>query len=202
MEKNKKTKIILLIVSIVALIILAIFVKNSNCFDKKTSDILSKDQAIVLLQQKYDIAGALYCLSQVHFMVDDDEISWEENGDIEYGMEIMNYDEVVKTYFTDNMIADFEENAIFLKLKDSKAYVLIGGWGFSTYERVDEFKDINITENKITSIVKTRHIDDEGNFIGYLESPFNLVKNEDNWLIDEFNHLDVFSADLEKIIKP
>lgn len=66
------------------------------------------------------------------------------------------------------------------------AYIAQGGGGFSSFTGVEEFKDIKITEDKISSIVKTKHNDINDNFYGYEEDPFVLVKKGNNWLIDKY----------------
>lgn len=147
-----------------------------------------ESEAKALLNEKYNLAINLYAVSPDYFEISNEPF---ERGLNDYIYLIKNYDNIVDSNFSDNMKSDFENNAACLIVFQDKHWIEEGDKGFSTYDGIEEFKNIEITDNKITSIVKTKHIDGEGIFQGYNESIFTIIKNGDNWLIDNFNSSDL-----------
>lgn len=156
-------------------------------------EAFSKTEAIDLLGKKYEEAIKLYDISSEYFDIDEE---YETIDGVQY-YKIKNYETVLRDNFSEEVFKDFEEKATCLVIIDKKPYLAEGGRGFSTYAGVEEFKDITITNNKITAIVKTKHNDMDGNFFEYKESTFSIIKNGDNWIINEFNFNDVNNANID-----
>lgn len=157
-------------------------INNSNNLNTSKASTMSEEEAKKILLEKYELAINLYELSKDYF-------NWANEPTVindEYYLELTNYDEVLNNNFSSTMFNDFEKNATCLKIIDGTAYIAQGGGGFSSFAGVEEFKDIKITEDKISSIVKTKHNDINDNFYGYEENPFILVKKGNNWLIDKY----------------
>lgn len=157
-------------------------INNSNNLNTSKASTMSEEEAKKILLEKYELAINLYGLSEDYF-------NWANEPTFindEYSLELTNYDEVLNNNFSSNMFNDFEKNAICLEIINGTAYIAQGGGGFSSFAGVEEFKDIKITEDKISSIVKTKHNDINDNFYGYEEDPFVLVKKGNNWLIDKY----------------
>lgn len=157
-------------------------INNSNNLNTSKASTMSEEEAKKILLEKCELAINLYELSKDYF-------NWANEPTVindEYYLELTNYDEVLNNNFSSTMFNDFEKNATCLKIIDGTAYIAQGGGGFSSFAGVEEFKDIKITEDKISSIVKTKHNDINDNFYGYEEDPFVLVKKGNNWLIDKY----------------
>ena len=116
------------------------------------------------------------------------EISNEpfERGQNDYIYLVKNYDNIVDNNFSNSLKSNFEKNAICLVVFQDKHWLEEGGGGFSTYNGIEELSNIEITNNKISCIVKTKHIDGEGKPLEYEESSFSIIKNGNDWLIDDF----------------
>lgn len=157
-------------------------INNSNNLNTSKASTMSEEEAKKILLEKYELAINLYELSKDYF-------NWANEPTVindEYYLELTNYDEVLNNNFSSTMFNDFEKNAICLEIINGTAYIAQGGGGFSSFAGVEEFNDIKITEDEISSIVKTKHNDINDNFYGYEDNPFILVKKGNNWLIDKY----------------
>lgn len=192
--KNKKVCLIIILLIIVIIGLYYLF-SNNNIENEIsiTKEILTENEAKELIKEKWNLAIELYGLSNKYFNwgggKSELEIKEGENGDKFYCYPITNYNEVLEKYFSTNMYSDFEDNAICLEIIDNVPYILEGGGGFSSYDGIEEILNIQINSEKITSLIKTRHIDEDGNFLEYRETPLTLVKKGDNWLIDEWKYI-------------
>lgn len=195
----KSKKICLIIILLIILIIVLYYLFNSymNKDNLESNlnieeEILTEDEAEKLLEEKWDLANELYDLSDKYFDWGEgkSELETKESkGGYTFDCyKITNYHEVLEEYFTSNMYSYFENNAICLKIIDSIPYIVEGGGGFSSYDGIEEILNVQISSEKITGVIKTRHIDGNGDFLEYKETPFILVKSGDNWLIDEWRY--------------
>lgn len=157
-----------------------------------TEYVITEAEAKKLIDTKWELAMQLYTLSDTYFdwgqNFSEMKFTKDEKG-YEYGYyQLHNYYEVLEKYFSPNMFSDFEKNAVCLEKINNIPCIVEGDGGFYSYDGIEEIFNVQITLEKITAIIKTRHVDGEGNFLEYRESPFTLVKSGDNWLINEYTY--------------
>lgn len=192
--KNKKIYLIIILAVILVIglcYLFNIYINRGNIGDENnsTNGILAEDETKKLIEEKWNLALKLYNLSDEYFNWESENAENKiEDGYIYSCYPITNYNEVLEKYFTSNMYNDFENNATCLKIFDNVPYIVEGGGGFSSYDGIEEILNIQKTPEKITAIVKTRHLDIDGNTLEYRENPFTLIRKEDNWLIDEYSY--------------
>ena len=108
--------------------------------------------------------------------------------------EISNFTETLLKYGTEKFVKEIKNNLPWVvEMRNNKYYITNGG-GAREYNGLDGFEDIKVSESAITATVKTKQTgpDSSGNWVDKEDkkSRIKLVKEGENWLIDEFNILD------------
>ncbi len=156
--------------------------------DYTNPTFVSESGAQVLLKEKFYVAIDLYNLSRYYFKISEQPVKNEN----QYVYLIEDYEEVLKDNFTDKMIKDFEKNANGLVKYDDKYWSGDSDDKESTLDSIKEFKDVKIEENRIVSTVCTIHYNGDDKKEKIKENKFVLVKENNNWLIDEFHYSDLY----------
>lgn len=111
--------------------------------------------------------------------------------------EIYNYHECIDNNFSKKIQNRFL-NEVYVVNYNNKFYILdAGGRGANIFYLSTEFIKVNVSENKIEYIAKSKYVDDTSenfdseksnseNPVKYEEKSFVLIKESDRWLVDEF----------------
>lgn len=143
-------------------------------------DILSESNAQNLLAEKFETLARFYRNTDSNF----EKSSEKYNG----FYKVTNYDEVLNKEFSKKGKDTFKSNLpALIFFENGNAYFYEGVGGFSSYDCVENIENIIIKADKISAIVKTKHTGITGDFEGYRESQFVLVKSGAEWLIEEFD---------------
>ncbi len=159
---------------------------NSTFVDKKTetptqNNQMNENEATQILRDKF--------LELVNLYTEPDKYFTKGNEKYNDAYNVSNYEQVLNNTFLNDGKKEFENNlpAILFK-KDGKIYMRNGVEGAYTYDQWDSFKNIVISNNKITATVVTWNSVTPGSQDHeYRESKFSVIKNGDKWLIDEFD---------------
>ena len=142
---------------------------------------MNENEATQILRDKF--------LELVNLYTEPDKYFTKGNEKYNDAYNVSNYEQVLNNTFLNDGKKEFENNlpAILFK-KDGKIYMRNGVGGAYTYDEWDSFKNIVISNNKITSTVVTWNSVTPGSQDHeYRESKFSVIKNGDKWLIDEFD---------------
>lgn len=154
---------------------------NSNTTKEDSFSKLNDDEATEILKNRFENVEKLYLEPDNFFEV-------KTNG------EIVNFDESILKYGTENFAKEVKKNLpMIVEIKDNKYYITNGG-GAREYNGLDGFEDVKVSEALITATVKTKQTgpDSSGNWVNKADkkSQIKLVKEGENWLIDELNTSD------------
>ncbi len=153
----------------------------SNVINSNKTQENSNDEATEILKNRFENVEKLYLEPDNFFEV-------KTNG------EIVNFDESILKYGTENFAKEVKKNLpMIVEIKDNKYYITNGG-GAREYNGLDGFEDVKVSEALITATIKTKQTgpDSSGNWVNKADkkSQIKLVKEGENWLIDEFNTSD------------
>ena len=187
-----KKKNILVVVGLV-LITLGVVVYNTQ---KRNRDIeyieesltLSKSEATKLVEDTINNVINVYENIDKVFEIDG---SYESEKEIK----VTNYDEIVKTIFTENGIKELENISFgknkFVTKKDNDILLLKEIPSDNQYTGSSISLDgLNIGENEITcnvTLTTYKLVKDKLTYYVF-EKNIKLVKNEENWLVDTFKY--------------
>ena len=170
--------------------------KISKVYDVVNDEekVLTEEDAKKLIKEKYELAIDLFLGSEKFEIISDTNDSRVVKEKVEgqnyesYYYPITNYDEIVNKYLSSNIKSYFEEKNSMIITKDEKKYTTDGGVGFISYDEINEIKNLNITNEKITCTVKIKCVDIDDKFKEYRESDFSIIKDGDTWLIEKFDY--------------
>lgn len=156
-------------------------VVNSNKTQENGSSKLNDEEAINMLKKNFENLEKIYLEPDKFFEVKSDS-------------EISNFTETLLKYGTEKFVKEIKNNLPWVvEMRNNKYYITNGG-GAREYNGLDGFEDIKVSESAITATVKTKQTgpDSSGNWVDKEDkkSRIKLVKEGENWLIDEFNILD------------
>ena len=153
----------------------------SNVINSNKTQENSNDDATEILKKKFEYVEKLYLEPDKFF-------------EVKSNNEISNFDETLLKYGTENFVKEVKKNLpMVVEMRDNKYYITNGG-GAREYNGLDGFEDVKVSEALITATVKTKQTgpDSSGNWVNKADkkSQIKLVKEGENWLIDEFNTSD------------
>ena len=153
----------------------------SNVINSNKTQENSNDDATEILKKKFEYVEKLYLEPDKFF-------------EVKSNNEISNFDETLLKYGTENFVTEVKKNLpMVVEMRDNKYYITNGG-GAREYNGLDGFEDIKVSESSITATLKTKQTgpDSSGNWVNKADkkSQIKLVKEGENWLIDEFNTSD------------
>lgn len=153
-------------------------VVNSNKTQENDSSKLNDEEAMNMLKKNFENLEKIYLEPDKFFEVKSDS-------------EISNFTETLLKYGTEKFVKEIKNNLPWVvEMRNNKYYITNGG-GAREYNGLDGFEDIKVSESAITATVKTKQTgpDSSGNWIDKEDkkSQIKLVKEGENWLIDEFN---------------
>ena len=156
-------------------------VVNSNKTQENGSSKLNDEEAMNMLKKNFENLEKIYLEPDKFFEVKSDG-------------EISNFTETLLKYGTEKFVKEIKNNLPWVvEMRNNKYYITNGG-GAREYNGLDGFEDIKVSESAITATVKTKQTgpDSSGNWVDKEDkkSQIKLVKEGENWLIDEFNILD------------
>ncbi len=166
---------------------------NLNNTETNESDVLSEIEAERILEEKFKIAEEMW-LDPLKYFDKSSNLTNVKGGQFS---EIINFEETVKKYGTDNFLKEVKNNLPNLFFEDNnRIYAYEGVGGFVKYDGLDKFESIEINDTTIKAILKTKQKTLDGSSVipipaGDKSSIFVLVKSGDNWLIDQFNSRDL-----------
>lgn len=172
-------------------------IKSEDKMDTETEEEYDDKQLIefatYLLEDKYETAKQIYYGIHIFDYVDSKE-KIEINGML--SNKITNYEDIINESFTEKARIEFEKgDKTLVAIVDGVAYMQQGGYGITTYAGV-EFKNIEVSEDKITATAVTKHAEFENgpdNIVGYStrEDLFSIVKVDGKWLVDEYTDVKI-----------
>lgn len=153
----------------------------SNVINSNKTQENSNDDVTEILKKKFEYVEKLYLEPDKFF-------------EVKSNNEISNFDETLLKYGTENFVKEVKKNLpMVVEMRDNKYYITNGG-GAREYNGLDGFEDIKVSESSITATLKTKQTgpDSSGNWVNKADkkSQIKLVKEGENWLIDEFNTSD------------
>ena len=153
----------------------------SNVINSNKTQENSNDDVTEILKKKFEYVEKLYLEPDKFF-------------EVKSNNEISNFDETLLKYGTENFVKEVKKNLpMVVEMRDNKYYITNGG-GAREYNGLDGFEDVKVSEALITATVKTKQTgpDSSGNWVNKADkkSQIKLVKEGENWLIDEFNTSD------------
>lgn len=148
-----------------------------------TSTKLSQKEAEKILEEKFKVAEKIW--------LDSENIFTKTNNN-----EIVNFDKTILNYGTQNFLNEAKKNLPWGVRNENDKYYQVECGGARGYAGFDCFENIKITNTTITATLKTKqstYDDSINDWISTADktSEFKLIKNGDNWLIDEFNSSDL-----------
>ena len=153
--------------------------------DKK--EILSESEALKILDEKFKIAEKI-CVDTYSFF----DVKSQEGR----ATKIVDFENRILKYGTENFLNEIKKYlSETVKFENNEYYIYMGG-GARGYVGFDKFENVKISDTTITATLKTKqstYNDSIGEWINIQdkESEFKLVKQGENWLIDEFNSSDL-----------
>jgi hypothetical protein len=195
--KEKNITKVLLIISVILIIALILFIfknngnKNNNNTNKANENpvatnfpsqvkTLSVDEALPILQSKFEMIEKIYFSPNLFFIVNQ-------------GEEIKDFDEIILRYGTENFLEEIHNNMPTCINIDNGKYYYVPGGGAVEYAGFDGFENVKVTDSTITATLKTKQTTFNGTewvSTDDKSSEFTLVKSGDKWLIDVFNSSD------------
>ena len=167
---------------------------NNDIVESKTiankENILSKKEAEKILTEKFKKAAKLFSTGYQSKEFKTKEVD-EGNS-----VEITNFEETLKKYFTNDVIENYKKNAFSIYVKKEKVYfdLMIGSPDYYNLKSVT-FKDIKITENEISATANSTYVAawDSSDTKKYSDT-FKLVKKNGKWLVSTYKSHDVSSV--------
>ncbi len=151
------------------------------------SNKLSQNEALKLLKEKFAAIEKIW--------INPSSVFNKKGQDNEGRLEIIDCKKTILKYGTENLFLEFEKNMPELIVNEDNTYYLVNGGGARSYDGLDGFENIKITENTITATLKTKQTgpneNDEWVKQNDKTSEFKLVKQGEQWLVDEFNSSDL-----------
>ena len=195
--KKKKQKQMIILIAIIVIIFAVGFVLKNKKKDvappqEEQSTILSKEEGEALSK---DI---VYKLIEVFEQQDKVfKVTQEETDEKEEYITVTDYDNVVKTIFTEKGLKEFEKTTFnkktFVKKEEDGTVKLL-----KEIPEDNQYIDANVSITKIDikekeisvtlNITKYNMKDDILNYYVFVKE-LKLIKNEEDWLVDSFNYL-------------
>ena len=163
-------------------------VENNSAENESTTDI-SKTEAEKILKEKFQIIENLYLSADTYFELEDVVT--------EQGRRILNYEQKLKSDFTENMIKEIENNNLpwGLNFYNGMQFVLDVG-GYIPYNGMEGFKNIVVNSNYIKADVVTKQISPSDKELSNRTTQMGILKDGNSWLIDNFD-VNIFLANSE-----
>lgn len=136
--------------------------------EKEGTEILSNDEALSLIETYYTLAESIYYLKNEELDIDN--------------MEILNYEEVIGKYFSNSFSKAFKP---MLTYEENGRYLIELG-GMPEYYSNLSFKNIEINEDEISCIVVFDLTVGEELIEEDVRNSFSIVKENDEWKIDDY----------------
>ena len=154
----------------------------------ETSNKLSQNEALKLLKEKFGYIETMW-LSPA-------KIFDTKTIDSEGRYEIIDYQKTILKYGTENLFNEYEKNRPGVVIYENGIYYIVDGGGDRPYDGLDGFENIKVTENAITATLKTKQNEYNEEKHEWFKgndktSEFKLVKQGEQWLVDEFNSSDL-----------
>lgn len=157
--------------------------KNNN-----EEKILTEDEATKILKEKFANVENIWLNPTKIFNV--------KAQDSEGRSEIIDYKKTILKYGTENLFNEIEKNRPSGIMNENNVYYSIGAGGARAYDGLDGFENIKITESTITATLKTKQTTYDENKDKWVKttdkkSEFKLIKQGNEWFVDEFNSSDL-----------